>query len=761
MEYDPKKSAEEVNDDTVEEDDTEIDSGERDERKYDLEDPTIGNLVTVFKKSNKGKEALRKIQERIITDYESARDAVSERVEKIAEDWKYFSNQIPRTSDYPYQGAPNPHIPIVMVQSLRMYSKIHSELFRDWNNLFGVRPMSENDKVTAQILTTHGNWQLRSQLPDFRRQMERMTLRFVVVGDVNIHSWYDTVTDLNRHEVLSEDMCYIPYVSTSVMPDYSDVPFIVKVLKLQTSDLEQRVDTWEGVKNILKGDPADWSDEESFEHTLHEQQREGQGIELPEKSADAPHTLLWYEGWMLLPGQDRQRFCQAIVHHSSGTILTLKLHEEEDWRDRKRWEAQMDEYQAYKAQVEAYDAFYAQPPPEGPAPFAQPPPEPPLGLGGMGGRFPPTPFAPGPQQQMIAPPEPQPPSWATPIEGDAQLLPDIEEPEPIKMVPIRLFTHIVCVEPYAGSIGFSMIGIAGAFNKLANTAAAQFIDAASFANVKSFLTGENNRCPSELRIKPGGVTKLKGIPSAKVREAMFPLEFGPANPQLMELVDRAQRWSEQAASTPGAIAGEPGKSGEPYRGYAARIEQANQMLSIPSDKLRSGFVNVLKNNAKLNAKFLPDEEIISVTDGIAVPQMIRVSRKMYERNYDVELTTDSKFTTNAQRIAEADENVQTMVQMFQLFQNHPQIGAVLQQAIAESFEARGRRVLATKVRQLQLVPQGPLQSPGGGQPGNAPGGPRPPGAPGARGVARGGPQPGMSRAPAPPPGMAAERGAPR
>jgi hypothetical protein len=748
--YDPSKPAAAVNEDPVIDDEETIevplDDDEMEPKKKGRYNIDALNLVTEFKKLSDGEAVLKEISAKVIGDYDAAREACSDRIDRIKEDWRLFSNLLKTTKEYPYPGAPNPHVPITMIQTLRVMTKIQNELFRGWSgNLFGVRPINEDDKVTASILTKHGNWQIRNNMPDFKCQMERMCQRFVLVGDVNIHAYYDTELWVNRHDVMAEDMVYVSYTYTSTMPDYSDCPFIIKVIKLTTHELEAREGKWENLKSILAGEESSWDEDDEHEHVLHQQAREDHGVDLPEDvKTEPPHTLLWYEGWFLLPDQDRQMFCRCIVHYKTTKVLVMNLHEEDDWRDKQRHRYETAEYERYYATKQAY--LMAQQ------------------TAGL------QPMMPG-LQGMQQPTPPEPPSWAEATPDEMTGIPDISEPEPPRRVPIRLFTHIKCIEPYAGNIGFSMMSIATAFNRIANTAMAQFTDQASFGNLKAFLAAEDQRLPSQIMMKPGGIVKIPGVTTGKLKDAIVPIDFGPANPQLLEIIDRAQRWTEQATSAPGVIAGEPGKSGEPYRGLALRNEQATQMLSVPADKLRSGFEHVLINNAKLNAKFLPEKQIVLITDGGSGPERIEVTREMYERNYEVELTADSKFTTDAQRIAEADENVQMVMQLIQQFGPLPPLLQLVQKVVVEAFEARGKKELAGFVRSMDILAMmqqsqqqqaaAQQQSQQQAQQKAAAKVPRPPGAPGAPGVAKGGPPPGVSRAPAPPPGVQTGRGAPR
>jgi hypothetical protein len=190
-----------------------------------------------------------------------------------------------------------------------------------------------------------------------------------------------------------------------------------------------------------------------------------------------------------------------------------------------------------------------------------------------------------------------------------------------------------------------------------------------------------------------------------------PIEFGQANSQLRELADMCYERAQSSIQAPNVLSGEPGKSGETYRGLSARIEQATKQLSVVTRDFADAFEEILRKNAALNARFLPDEELFEIQNHdmeavqllqgfmAAMPQnqngsvgtgLAKASRAMYERDYRVEIRADLRFATQAQRIGEADE----LVQMGQ----HP----MLQQNLAFNYAAQ---VQALKARGLDhMIP---------------------------------------------------------
>lgn len=682
---------------------------------YDDDSP---NLARDFMDHPIGKVELKKIAETVRSNFDSGyRDSEGFRT-RFMNDWKLFTGVLP-PKEWPWKDAANVHVPLMMEHTTRLCARATGELFGDWQNVFGVVPMGPQDDQTASILNKHGNWQIREQIPDFRRQIgDRGVLAFFWIGDVAVHSYYDEEREQNRHEVLTPDEFVIPFTFTSTMPDYSDCPWVCKIMNRYRHELEAKSGEWFDVDKIIDGPIP--SAEDSPVQDMADVVAGAQGTEISDnegnkQTANAPYKLLQYEGWMRLPNQERDRFVQVILHHETQTVLKMTIHEEDDWQDAERFRRQTSELEGFRTQqlfhsqqlteleqtqqaiMQSHDSGLAGPD---------------LTSAGME------------QIQQQIPPVPVPPHWLQAPEDP------MSGPEPPKRVPVHMFTHIVCIEPFVGALGNSYGRMQADYNRAANVLTSQFVDAGTLANVKSFLTTDTVDFGEAKAVGPGSVRKVKGVIGDDLQKNIMPLQFAPANPQLMEMVDRIYGWARTSMQAPEVLSGEPGKSGETYRGISARIEQATKQLSVYTRKYADGLENILKNNAKLNAKFLKDEEIINIASHVgSKAEPVKVSRSMYDRDYRIQIRADLRFATQAQRIQEADELAGFAMKFPQLAANQAFTDAVIKKGL----RARG---FDDMVEIMDQAP--PPPPPGATPPGGPPGGP-PQGAP--PGMPAGGPPP--------------------
>lgn len=735
------------------------------------------NLVTSFKLVPKGVDALKKIADQVCEDFDKCWTATEQYRKRMADDWRIFSGDLP-DKKYPFEHCANAHVPIMIENISRLTFRAYGEVFGNWDNVFNVLPVGPDDNDIAEVMTKHDNWQLRNIITDFPRQMHRMFLAFFSIGDVTCHSYFDPERNSNRHEVLTPDQFVIPFVYTTTQPDYSDVPFMVKIMHMERHQLQAMRKQWEDTDAVIrrmtpeylggakanpgiktKGKENHPSYDDSPEQELSDTVAQVTGVDKPDDARFAPYKILWFEGWLELPNQDRDRYVQVIIDPHTKTILKMTIHEQPDWQDQRRFDRQMAERDQYQMMLDQHAAMALHLTQQhqatvndlGQAQDA-------VAVGREQGSFGPLQSqamtesidAMTPSEPMIPPPPPG-PQWINDLEqSEDDPMGGLPLPKPVKRVPIRLFTHVVCIEPLVGSLGLGYGRIEADFTRAANVALSQFTDSATRANIKSFLTAAGIQMPQDATLAPGQFLEVPGVAPGDIQGAVMPLEFGPANPQLMEVVKLMSDMGQSAIQAPSVLSGESGKSGETFRGQQGRMDAATKQLSVVTGKLVDGLKQITKNNGALNAINLPEEQIVEVTNHITrTAQSLPVSRRFWERNYMVEFRSDLRFTSSATRIAEADNMMQIAGGLPMLQGNY----AFIHAALKAMLDARGKAEFLPLIGapppppQVFGVPTSPPAPPPGMMP---PPGQGPPGQ-GGQPPQQGGPPQGQGGAGAPAP----------
>lgn len=627
--------------------------------EYSEDDP---NLVEAFMATPEGKKALKEISDKVLLDRDVAWESTEVLRKKFADNWKFVTGDLPPKTA-PFTDCANAHVPIMLENLMRLVARTESEVFNDWNQIFNVMPVKQGDEevdAQAEIMTQHDNWQLREKIPDFKRQMSRATMMFYFAGDLTTHSYYHTDTKNNCHEVLTPDDFIVPFQATDCSPDWSGSPFRIKIQRTYKHELEQMRDVWFDVDKVIDGSNPTWSTEP--EKKIADSVAKSTGVD-PDNELEGQYVLYWYEGWLDLPNQDRRRFCQAVVEPETRCVLQLQIYEEADWQDQLRFESQMGQMETYKAQSQLYTQQQASQEQQIKDTAGQA-----IQMHSQGQ------LAPlqgevvqqGLDQALQIHQSQQPPEappWMDPNDPNAM-------PDPVRKVPIQLFGHSVCIEPLAGNRGLGYGNILGDLNRGADTALSQFIDMATFGNVPGFIAADVVEVPGDFTLSPMKITKISGVSPAQLKDALIPIKPDAANPQLMQLVQIMQEWGQEAAQAPNVLSGEPGKSGETKGGIAIRVDQATKQMSVAARKLTDHVIILAKNNAKLNSKFLPEEEVVNVTDPLLrQSKVITIGRKMWERDYNVEMRCDLRFTSQSQKIQEADELLGLTMKIPQLAMN--------------------------------------------------------------------------------------------
>lgn len=710
-----------------------------------LEQVDAANLVPFFLGIPEGKEWLSKVvAKQVCDDFKRGWESSEEYREKRKANYQMFTGFLQKKT-FPFENCANAHVPLMLERLLRLSANVYAEIFADRDTIFAVKPTGPDDYETAEKLTLHGNYQLRNELTDFLYQQEAGIQEFFNAGSVFCHSWYDPIQRRNRHDIMNCEEFVIPYVQTTVQVDLSDVPWKARIIRKYRNELQTLRDEkeWSQVDEVLSKSPPSW---DVLELKNRDQAAAHEGIRAPESDPTAPYTFYEYHGFLRMPGEKRDRPICAIVESQNKTVVKLYTREEEDWRDRERFNAQTIEYQRYQQDMQQHEQdmqhhMQVQMQQDELSARLQAPDIDPVERDML---------MQGLQAEQVAmPPEPVAPEWFTGA-----------PPEPIRRVPVENFAHGRCINNPSGALGLSFGAVLADLNRLADESFNRLYDSATLANIWSIIVPEGmDFGSSTVALSPGKIFRVKGVQTDQLKNQIVELRAGQANPQLMDVVRFASDNADSAVAAPGVLSGEPGKSGETFRGIATRVEKATKQLSAAGIRYLGFLDRILVNNARLNSLFLPENEIVQVSDrfmdvrkDVMGPdgkpaRKIEVGRDMYRRSYAVTFTADVRFTSQAQRISEADEIVGMIGQMPPLQQNP----AFTYAAIAEALRARGKQNMIPLLGPAPPAPTTPFGQPPPPPP-PPPGPPMPPGGPPGAGPPNGGPPPGPPMPAGAPPG---------
>jgi len=642
--------------------DTDIsnDDGQVAELEYSDEEP---NLVPVFMEHEEGKAFLKELSNEILSDRDEAWSSCDEMREKRKTQWDLFTGKIPKRKKE-YEDMARVGLTVLLESVSRLQSRACAELFGDWSSVFAAVPLGPDDVEKAELISLHQNWQIVYKIQDFPRQMQRGLLHFYLFGDVMADSYWDPKRRSNRHEILTMDDFIIPFAAVSTMPDLSDCPYRIKLIRMYVHSLEAMRGIWYGIDDVIDRKSPSWIGEPELEMARENAKNIGIAID---EITKAPHTILQYEGWKKLPKQNRQRFIQAFVDNSTGTIMQLSIFEEVPWDEVIRYDMQNDELANYRQAKREYNLSMDM--------LLQQKQD----------------IQRNPESSVLDIMDATSPNTLPPVAPAWMKNPDDDEetPVPKKTEPVHMFSHQVCIESLSGVYGIGYGSIVAPYNIAANQLLTQYIDSASLGNCNPLLTTDEVSFKNGYKIGPMVINQVSGLSGQPISEHIMRMNPGQANPQLRELIDMLLAKGEASIQSPDVLSGEPGKSGETWRGQNTRLEQATKLLSV-STRQFAWFVEQLgRNNARLNSYFMDDEEIFMVNNHMAGQTQYTIDKKLYQRDYSVRISSDMKYTSTAQKIMDAEKILQMALQVPQL-QANP---SFIYKAIKEYLVAMGKNDL--------------------------------------------------------------------
>lgn len=674
------------------------------EPKAEEYDENAKNLVPFFLGSEAGKVFLADLAKRVTKECDAAvENSENQRTERKRV-WEMLAGRRKRANG-PWEHCADPKTFIALERVHRLSSRFYVEIFASNPNIFVVNKNGPDDG-DAIILTEHSNWQFREEQTDFLPHQRRALMIYTALGTVYFKSGRDFARNRNRHSTLTGDDLILPFAYTAVEVDLSDMPWKAEVLRLYRDEVEAREDDGDFANLDKVLERADSHDDDPITESARVSMANLTGI-MPDddkESSASPFFFLEYHGTAKLPGDEKRRPVCVTVHPKTQAVVKLYIREEEDWKDRVRFDQQLKQLELYQQAVSQYDGVMSE--------YQQAATDWELSGGAMMG-------APQPEMPMMA--APPPPSWlAESIDG---------QPAPVRKVPMELYTRADFVPniPDMEGIGFGNILVS--LEETANTALAHFLDAAELGNASMFVSAEGVMPKKDTKFGPGVHLRLQNISPEQVQTAIKELRATNANPQLMETARYLSDVADSAIAAPAVLSGEPGKSGETAQGISLRAEMAAKQLTAGALTYITALSNIARNNAKLNALFMRDEEVFRVSGKVADPQ--RIKRSMYQRDFNISFTADTRLVGQIQRIAEKDQLVAMAGQIPYLQSN----AAFVYEAVKQALEARG----ATEL--VEMMGARPEPPPMFGQPPAPPPGVVPPGAPGAGPPADPGAQP--------------------
>jgi hypothetical protein len=238
--------------------------------------------------------------------------------------------------------------------------------------------------------------------------------------------------------------------------------------------------------------------------------------------------------------------------------------------------------------------------------------------------------------------------------------------------PVEYFTHYTFLENPDGFYGLGYGHLLGPINTAVNKLIRQVIDAGTLANV-----GNHSGFISEaLAVKKGdvnfelGVFKKVANTNQDIRQGIYQFQFPGPNATHFNIAEMLMSRGDRLATVTEAVTGQTEKVMQPTT-ILALIEQSLQVFSTVYERVLSSWTVELEKHYRLNRKHMDPKEYFAINDIGGALEQFETSREDYADDLQVEPIADPKMSTDRQKMARAEAELQTTLQN-PLAMNDPQ-----------------------------------------------------------------------------------------
>lgn len=222
----------------------------------------------------------------------------------------------------------------------------------------------------------------------------------------------------------------------------------------------------------------------------------------------------------------------------------------------------------------------------------------------------------------------------------------------------QYFTHYKYKNNPDGFYGLGLGHSIGDLNSAANIMLRQSMDAATLANdgnMSGFVSERLGLEGDEIRMVLG---KLRKIPDTvgDLTNSIMLMKFPGPNATLIALMEAIDQRAQRLGSTTEATTGTPQSVVQPTT-YLAQIEQALEAFSSVQMRLANSLSEELQKIYKLNQKYLPLRDYYIVND-----EPEEITRADYADDMLIQPVFDPKFSTQSQKVARAQAELQATLQ---------------------------------------------------------------------------------------------------
>lgn len=238
--------------------------------------------------------------------------------------------------------------------------------------------------------------------------------------------------------------------------------------------------------------------------------------------------------------------------------------------------------------------------------------------------------------------------------------------------PVEYFTHYTFLENPDGFYGLGYGHLLGPINTAVNKLIRQVIDAGTLANVgnhSGFISEALATKKGEMAMQLGVFKKVANT-NQDIRQGIYQFQFPGPSATHFNIAEMLMMRGDRLATVTEALTGQTEKVMQPTT-ILALIEQSLQVFSTVYERVLSAWQVELEKHFRLNRKYMDPAEYFAINDIGGALQQFETSREDYSDDLQIEPMADPKMSTDRQKMARAEAELQTTLQN-PLAMNDPQ-----------------------------------------------------------------------------------------
>ncbi len=337
-----------------------------------MTDPNPDDLVDVGKYMTE--KELDAVAEIAIDDYKAAVKSRRPHMVELEKNQKLYACT-DQSNSGPYAAIPNIGMPLVAYASNQVASRLYDMLLPADGTWFRSKPTDADDIDRAERTTKYVALYMRRDVPEFAGDFDKTCTQTTLNGDSYIKCWRDPHEKRMRLKTIGVTDMVLPYWCNNPDPSLRGVPCYTEVQRYTGVQIKENQE--DGTFYTVKLEEVSGSTDVDDDATLRKTVDSVAG-QAPQDEGTEDYKLrpvLEQHRWLVLKKNPKHKRMDGRLHSVTATIdyksrkvLRLALREEDDPRDRRRYDREM---KAHAEEVAKFQQMLVPSMPEPPEPCRQ------------------------------------------------------------------------------------------------------------------------------------------------------------------------------------------------------------------------------------------------------------------------------------------------------------------------------------------------------------------------------------------------------